>query len=63
MTFQSRAIAAIEAAFDEAVKERFVMWSANIQPSPPAEFAVDLSRLNLLREAVIAELKKQEDKT
>jgi hypothetical protein len=59
MTFQDRAIAAIEAAFDRAVSERFILWSANLQLGPVEDFVAGIYKMNSARERVVAELTKQ----
>jgi hypothetical protein len=63
MTFQARAIAAVETAFDRAVSERFILWSANLQPGSVGDFVAGIYKLNSSRESVVAELTKQEMKT
>jgi hypothetical protein len=60
MTFQARAVAAVEIAFDRAVSERFILWSANLQPGTVEDFVAGIYKLNSGRESVIAELMKQE---
>ena len=54
----ARAIAAIEAAFNQAVQERFIMWTTNLQPGSVEDFVAGIYKLNLGREIVIAELTK-----
>lgn len=63
MTFQARAIAAVEAAFDQAVSERFILWTANLQPGSAEDFVAGIYKLNSGRERVVAELTKQGAKT
>jgi hypothetical protein len=59
MTFQARAIEAVEAAFDRAVSERFILWTANLQPGSVEDFVAGIYKLNSGRERVVAELAKQ----
>jgi hypothetical protein len=59
MTFEARAIEAVETAFDRAVSERFILWSANLQPGSVENFVAGIYKLNSAREGVIAELTKQ----
>ena len=58
ITFQARAIEAVETAFDRAVSERFILWSANLVPGPVQDFVAGIYKLNECRESVIAELAK-----
>ena len=58
-----RATAAIEAAFDRAVEERFILWTANLQPGSVEDFVAGIYKMNLGRERVIAEMGKQREKT
>ena len=58
-----RAIAAIESAFDRAVGERFIMWTANLQPGSVEDFVAGIYKLNSGRDSVIAELEKQRART
>ena len=59
----TRVIAAIEAAFDQAVRERFIMWTANLQQGSVEDFVAGIYKLNSGRENVLAELAKQRVKT
>jgi hypothetical protein len=59
MNFEARAVAAIESAFDEAVKQRFIQWTANLSPGSSQDFVAALYKLNSAREGVLAELAKQ----
>ena len=58
-----RATAAIEAAFDRAVEERFILWTANLQPGSVEDFVAGIYKMNSGRGRVIAELEKQRAKT
>jgi hypothetical protein len=58
-----RATAAIEAAFDRAVEERFILWTANLQPGSVEDFVAGIYKMNSGRDSVIAELEKQRART
>ena len=58
-----RAIVAVEAAFDRAVEERFILWTANLQPGSVEDFVAGIYKMNSGRDSVIAELEKQRART
>ena len=63
MTLSARAIAAIEAAFEEAVKDRFVTWAHNVGDPGAIEGFIDgIYKLNEAREKIVAELGRLEAK-
>lgn len=58
-TVASRVVEAVEAGFDEAVKQRFTTWSINYGSlGTVQDFVAGIFKLNAAREKVIAELAK-----